>query len=503
MSGFPEYPEYDAVGLAGLIRDGEISAEEVCAEAVSRAKAYNPELNAIVRPLYERASNPPEEMTRQAPFPGVPFLLKDLQHALAGEPLTFGSRALRDFVPARDSELVHRWKKAGLVPLGKTNTPEMGLMGVTEPELFGPARNPWDLERTPGGSSGGSAAAVAARIVPAASGGDGGGSIRIPASCCGLFGLKPSRGRTPTGPDLGAVWEGAITDHVLSVSVRDSAAILDATHGPDPGPPYLISEPETSFLRASSEEPGSLRIGICAESPLGKGVDADNREAVSRTASLLADLGHRVEEVSLPYNGELVAECFIRMFFAQAAAALTILGRWRGSRIGSREVEASTRAIAAQGGVLTARDYCISLHHWNEIARSMGRFHQEYDILLTPVLAGPVPRIGETGPSRWQRQGLDLIQSLGLSGVLSRAGTVERTALVSIARMPFPQVANLTGQPAMSLPLHLGSDGLPCGVQCIAALGGETTLFRLAGQLERARPWFHDFPPLIRKASQS
>ncbi|MEF8889105.1 MAG: amidase family protein, partial [Desulfohalobiaceae bacterium] len=298
------------------------------------------------------------------------------------------------------------------------------------------------------------------------------------------------------GPDLGAVWEGAITDHVLSVSVRDSAAILDATHGPDPGPPYLISEPDTSFLRASREDPGSLRIGFCAESPLGGGANADNREAVSHAASLLADLGHRVEEVSLPYNSELVAECYIKMFFAQAAAALTILGRWRGSRIKSREIEASTRAVAAQGGVLKARDYCISLHRWNEIARSMGRFHQEYDILLTPVLAGPVPRIGETGPSRGQRLGLDLIQSLGLSRLLSWAGTVERTALVSLARMPFTQVANLTGQPAMSLPLHRGSDGLPCGVHCIAALGGETTLFRLAGQLERVKPWFSSAPPM-------
>ncbi|MCF8086180.1 MAG: hypothetical protein K9J48_04730 [Desulfohalobiaceae bacterium] len=498
MSRFPEYPMYDAVGLAGLIRGGEIAAEEVRAEAVRRARAFNPELNAIIRPMYERTTESRDESTRDAPFSGVPFLLKDLQHALAGVPMSSGSRAMRDFVPPRDSEMVRRWKAAGLLPLGKTNTPELGLMGVTEPELFGPTRNPWDLERSPGGSSGGSAAAVAARIVPAASAGDGGGSIRIPASCCGLFGLKPSRGRTPTGPDFGAVWEGAVTDHVLSLSVRDSAALLDATHGPDPGPPYLISEPETSFLRASREDPPPLRIGFSAQSPLGAGVDRDNREAVSRTASLLEELGHRVEEVPLPFDGELMAECYIRMYFAQTAAALELMGRLRGRRVSRREVEATTRAVASQGRIMTARDYCLSLQRWNEISRAMGRFHLEYDLLLTPVLAGPVPRIGETGPSRRERLGLDAIQSLGLSRLLSWSGAVERTALVSLARMPFTQVANLTGQPAMSLPLHKSKDGLPCGVQCISALGGETTLFRLAGQLERVRPWFRDLPPLVR-----
>jgi len=496
MSEFPEYPEYDAVGLAGLIRGGRISASEVRAEAVRRAQDFNPGLNAIVRPMYERAAESWEETSRDVPFPGVPFLLKDLQHSLAGEPISSGSRAMRDFIPARDCEMVRRWKAAGLVPLGKTNTPELGLMGVTEPELFGPARNPWDPRRSPGGSSGGSAAAVAARIVPAASGGDGGGSIRIPASCCGLFGLKPSRGRTPHGPDFGAVWEGAVTDHVLSLSVRDSAALLDATHGPDPGPPYLINEPETSFLRASREDPPPLRIGFSAESPLGAGVDADNREAVTSAAKLFEDLGHRVEEVGLPYNGELVAECYIRMYFGQTAAALKLMGQWRGKRIRARELEVTTRAVASQGRALAARDYCLSLHRWNEVARAMGRFHQEYDLLLTPVLAGPVPWIGEMGLSRAERLGLETLLSLGLSRALSWSGVVERTALVSLARMPFPQVANLTGQPAMSLPLHKSRDGMPCGVQCIAALGGETTLFRLAGQVERARPWFRKTPPL-------
>ena len=499
MNGFPEYPRYDAMGLAELIRGGEIEAEEVRAEAVRRAKAFNPELNAIIRPMYDWGAKAPKEMAPKAPFPGVPFLLKDLQHALAGVPMSSGSRAMRNFVPARDCEMVRRWRAAGLVPLGKTNTPELGLMGITEPELFGPARNPWDTERSPGGSSGGSAAAVAARIVPVASGGDGGGSIRIPAACCGLFGLKPSRGRTPTGPDFGAVWEGAVTDHVLSVSVRDSAALLDATHGPDPGPPYLISEPETSFQQASREDPPPLRIGFSAENPLGAGVDPDNREAVKRSADLLDDLGHRVEEVQLPYDGDLVAECYIRMYFAQTAAALKLMGKWRGKRFRSREVELTTRAVASQGRLMNARDYCLSLQRWNEIARAMGRFHQEHDLLLTPVLAGPVPRIGEMGLSRRERFGLSALLTTGLSRLLSWSGAVERTALVSLARMPFTQVANLTGQPAMSLPLHRSADGMPCGVQLIAALGGETTLIRLAGQVERSRPWFRGVPPLVRQ----
>ncbi|MCJ7772177.1 MAG: amidase, partial [Desulfobacterales bacterium] len=292
MGRFKEYDTYDGLGLAELVRKKEISPDEICEEAISRIEALNPKLNAVITKMYDQGRKAVKDQLPDGPFTGVPFLLKDLLAAYAGVPMTSGSKAFKNYIPDHDSELVRRYKKAGLVILGKTNTPEFGLLGYTEPELHGITRNPWNTDHTPGGSSGGSAAAVASGMVPLASGGDGGGSIRIPASCCGLFGLKVTRGRNPTGPEHGAIWQGAVVEHVISRSVRDSAAILDSICGGDIGAPYYVPNPERPYLKEIEQNPGSLKIAFNTHSPIDTDVHPECVQAVEDTAKLLEKLGH-------------------------------------------------------------------------------------------------------------------------------------------------------------------------------------------------------------------
>jgi len=311
METFSDYDRYDGLGLAELIRKGEVSAREVCEAAILRIETLNPALNAVIQPMFDLGRRAVETGLPDGPFRGVPYLLKDLVAAYAGVPLTAGSRARRDFIPDRDSELVRRFKQAGLVILGKTNCPEFGLLAVTEPELHGPTRNPWDTGRTPGGSSGGSASAVAAGMTPLASGGDGGGSLRIPASHCGLFGLKPTRGRNPTGPLYGTLWQGAVVEHAITRSVRDSAALLDATCGADAGAPYVIPPPKRPYLEEVSREPGKLKIAFNTRSPIGTEVHPECVRAVEEAARLLEDLGHAVEAAQPDLNGEALAKSYL------------------------------------------------------------------------------------------------------------------------------------------------------------------------------------------------
>jgi amidase len=308
MSGFQEYGEYDALGLAELVQKREVKPEELLEEAQKRVDAVNPRLNAVVRPMFDEARQTLAAGVPEGPFAGVPFLLKDLITTYAGVPFTSGSRFFKDYIPKQDSELLKRIKAAGLVVCGKTNTPELGLMPVTEPELFGPAHNPWNLERTPGGSSGGSAISVAARIVPMASGGDGGGSLRIPASCCGVMGMKPTRGRNPTGPEAGDLWYGAIAEGVISRSVRDNAAMLDITGGADPGAPHFPPPPARPFLDEVGADPGKLRIAYSAEPILGKDMHPECKRGLEETVKLLTELGHEVEEAEPPLDGQLFAD---------------------------------------------------------------------------------------------------------------------------------------------------------------------------------------------------
>jgi amidase len=488
------FDEHDALGLAALVRQGEISAGELLEEAIARTERVNPELNAVITPMYDLGRQALRDGVGDGPFAGVPILLKDILHAYRGVPLTSGSAALRGFVPDQDSEMVARLKRAGFIAFGKTNVPEFGLVAATEPEAFGPARNPWDPTRTPGGSSGGSAAAVASGMVPLASANDGGGSIRIPAAWCGLFGLKPSRGRVPTGPRFGEVWEGAVSDHVLTRTVRDSAAALDALVGPAPGDPYVFAPPERPFLQEVSRPPDPLRIAFCTRSPLGADVDPQCRQAVVQTVELLTDLGHRVEEAEPEIDGAQVAHAYLTMYFGHVAADLREVSRSMGKEAVGKGIEPATRVIGLIGESLSAAEYVDVKRSWNTFSRIMGAFHQKYDLFVTPTTASLPLKVGALAQTRLQRAALKIVNGMRAGRVVRATGLVERLAMENLAPVSFTQLSNLTGQPAMSVPLHWTPDGLPCGVQFVAPVAGEAVLFRLAAQLEAARPWMHRRP---------
>ena len=494
MSGFEEYDQYDGLGLAELVRKGDVSAAELCEEAVQRIEKVNPKLNAVVTPMFEQGRKTAQGDLPEGPFKGVPFLLKDIVAAYAGVPLTHGCKGLKNYIPDHDSDLVARFKQSGVVTLGKTNTPEFGLMGYTEPDLFGPTRNPWNTDRTPGGSSGGSAAAVAAGMVPVASGSDGGGSIRIPCSYCGLFGLKPSRGRTPTGPDHGQLWQGAAIEHVLTRSVRDNAAMLDATCAPDIGAPYIIATPERPYMEEIEQDPGKLSIGFSTRSPIGTPVHPEIVNATLETAKLLEKLGHRVEEAEPDADGEVLAKTFLSMYFGEVAANIDELQNVLGRKPKPEDVERLTWILGLLGHATSAYSFVKAMREWGKASRAMGRFHEKYDLYLTPTVAYPPARIGELKPKKIELSALKLIAGLKLGKLLLMTGIRDKIAIENMSRTPFTQLANFTGQPAMSVPLHWTSDGLPCGMHFIAPFGDEATLFRLASQLENEKPWFDKRP---------
>lgn len=488
---FNEYRQHDALGLAALVARGEVSARELLDCALARCAEVNPALNAVVIPMHDIARERAAGVL-QGPFAGVPFLIKDIAQDHAGVPSTAGSRAFRHHVPTAHSEYVRRALAAGLVIFGKTNTPELALKGTTEPELWGPTRNPWNTALTPGGSSGGAAAAVAAGLVPMAGASDGGGSIRIPAGYCGLFGLRPSRGRVPAGPNHAEFWHGASSEHVLSRSVRDSAAMLDALQGADSGAPFRIQAPERPFRDEVGRDPGKLRIGFSTRSPLGLPVDDDAVQAVESTVALLRSLGHEVEEAEPAIDGQALAECFLTMYMGQTAANMAEARRLHGAR--EQDFELDTRALGLLGNALSAGAYTRSLFRWNDFARALAGFFQRFDLYLTPTQASRPARIGEQKTPAWQEAALKPLLALGLGKVLLQSGQVEKMASESLRRVPFTQLSNLTGTPSMSVPLHWTADGLPLGVQFVAPIGEEARLFRLAAQLEQAQPWFHRVP---------
>lgn len=493
-----EYFEYDATGLAELLTRREISAPELLLAALARADALNPRLNAICISMRQIATDRAAQPLT-GPFAGVPFLIKDISQDYAGVPTTAGSRALRNSIAPVNAEIVERFLRAGTVIIGKTTTPEFALKGITETNLFGATRNPWDLQRTPGGSSGGAAAAVAAGIVPMAGASDGGGSIRIPASYCGLFGLRPSRGRVPCGPDSGEFWEGASSGHVLTRSVRDSARMLDQLAGRDSGAPFVIALPERPFAEECHREPGRLRIGFTTRSPLDTPVDPDCIRAVENSARLLETLGHHVEPAEPEIDGHALARCFLTMYFGQVAADMAAAKQLTGA--GNDEFELDTRALGMLGRALSAGEYVTSRRRWNEFARSLGDFHQHYDLLLLPSVAMPPAKVGELDMPAGGRAALKLALRLGVGKWLLKMGLVDQLAQRSLQRTPFTQLSNLTGTPSMSVPLHyapaeLGGVELPIGVQFVARHGDEGLLIRLAAQLERAQPWADRRPQL-------
>lgn len=462
MSLSEELKYCDATALAGLIRKKEITPLELIESAIEKIEKLNPALNAVVTPMYDLARQAAKLKRLKGPFAGVPFLLKDILASYGGVRMTLGAKVLKDLVPDHDSELVLRHKKAGLIVIGKTNTPEFGILPTTEPELFGPARNPWNTNHSTGGSSGGSAAAVAARIVPMAHGNDGGGSIRIPASCCGVFGLKPTRGRITLGPDFGDMIGGLVNEHALTISVRDSAALLDATAGCLRGDPYWAPPVKRSFLKETETDPGRLRIAFTAKAPTDKPVHEDCVRAVEEAARLCEELGHSVEESAPVIDGKTLTRAFVVLWFAGIASIVKMLG------VSKEQVEPLTWAIYEQSQTASAADYLIAVSTIQRVARDVASFFEKYDILLTPTLAKPPAPLGSFDPK----------PDNPLAGFAESA----RYAV-------FTPICNATGQPAMSVPLFWNSEGLPVGAHFIGRFGDEATLFRLAGQLEKARPW--------------
>jgi amidase len=496
MITFDDYARHDGLGLADLVRRREASAAELLDAALARLDAVNPALNAVVRRRDAAARTEAARIDAAigrgeavGPFAGVPFLLKDLSATLAGEPTANGNRLLADLPMPVDSELVRRQRDAGLVIAGRTNTPEFGLLPFTEPVLYGPTRNPWDRTRTPGGSSGGSAAAVAARVVPLASGGDGGGSIRIPASCCGLFGLKPSRGRMPTGPAFGEVWAGLVVEHAITRSVRDSAALLDATAGADAGAPYAAPPVARPSLDEVTAAPGRLRIAFTSQPLFGRTVHPDGVAGVDAAPTLLASLGHEVEEAAPPVDREAWAVAFVSVLAGQTRAQIEAVAAAAGVTPRASDFEPATYALGLLGRAFSAARYVDAEQTLQLASRRVAPFFDRFDLLLTPTLGSPPPPIGALQPKAAERRAMRVVNALGAGRLLDRLGVVGPLADQTFDFIPYTPLFNVTGQPAMSLPLYWNADGLPIGVQLVGRFGDEATLFRVAGQLERARPW--------------
>lgn len=492
---YPEYRQHDALALAELVRKGDATPAELLDAAIARAEAVNPELNAIVTPLYDQGRRMLDQLPASAPFRGVPFLLKDLELEWAGTPMKSGNRGYAGHISATDSYAVTRYKQAGLVFFGKTNTPEFGLTPYTESELYGPARNPWNPAYSPGGSSGGSAAAVAAGIVPAATATDGGGSIRIPASCCGLFGLMPSRGRTSLGPSFGEMWQGAVRSHVVSRTVRDSAALLDVSAGMAPGDPYAMGPNAETFLSQVGIEPGKLRVAMTTQHPFpGQQTHAECVLAVQKTAKLLEGLGHTVEEIALPFDQTALSEVFLTMVLSETGATIRELSDYLKRPARRDDMELNTWALSRISEAYSAVDNSYQKRRWNTLSRQMGQLHERFDLLLTPTMSRPPIRIGELQNSAAETRTMKLVDALGGLRFLKGSKQIDQLAEKSFGYIPYTPIANMTGQPSMSVPLHVSADGLPVGSMFTAALGNENGLFQLAAQLEEAQPWIDKLP---------
>jgi amidase len=488
-----EYVELDGLGLAEAVRGGEVSAREVLAVARARADRLNPKVNAIATRLDERAAARAEGAL-DGPFAGVPFLLKDLHQDLAGVPTTAGCRALAGRPAAQTSTIVERWEAAGVVIFGKTTTPEFGSKGITEAELFGPTRNLWDLDRTPGGSSGGSAAAVAAGIVPVAAASDGGGSIRIPAACTGLVGLKAGRGLVPFGPADSEPLNGLATSGVVSRTVRDSAAMLDVLAGPDAVSAYAPALPERPLLEALEEAPGPLRIGYFTRAALRPTPHPEAVRAVEHAAELLSSSGHHVEEIAPPHDDAQLGRDFLTIWCVHQAIEIERIKRETGC--GDEGFELDTRLLAALGRAVGGIELQAADERRSEHIAALARVHAAYDMVLTPTLGEPPIRIGSLAtPAPLQRVS-ELLLRTRTTRLLRVGGVVDQILERNLAWVPYTQLANMTGRPAISLPLHWTAEGLPMGVQLIGRLRSEGLLLRLARQLEQAAPWADRRPAL-------
>jgi len=470
-----DYEAHDALSLADLVARGEVKPAELLDEAIRRVESLDSRINAVVLRRFDEARSSIEEGLPDGPFRGVPFLVKDLHILVRGWPLTNGSRLFEDFVADQDGHLASRYRRSGLVLFGRTHSPEFGLTTTTESRVFGQTRNPWSLEHTAGGSSGGASAAVAAGILPLANASDGGGSIRIPASCCGLFGMKPTRARTPLGPASGEGWSGMSCIHAVSRSVRDSAALLDASAGPVHGDPYWAPPPERPYLEEVSREPGRLRVAVQTSTFNGAETHPDCAAAAADAASLCAQLGHDVSEATFRLDVERFREATLTIIAANLRATAEDRAAALGRQLEQDDLEPAAWFLAASALGRGSAAYTRAIGEIHALGRAIADFLEGYDVVLTPTMAAPPSKLGVLSLSNPDLTGY-------LEAVTQSVG--------------FTQLFNATGSPAMSVPLYWNHEGLPIGVQFAGRFGDEATLFRLAGQLEQARPWFAKRPAL-------
>lgn len=481
-----EYTQFDGLGLGELVTAAEVQPAELLRIAQARADRFNPKINAICARLDQRAEQR-LGADLQGPFAGVPFLIKDLHQNLAGTTTTDGCRALANRTVFDTSTVVQRWLDAGVVIFGKTNTPEFGAKGVTEPDLFGPARNPWDLDRTPGGSSGGAAAVVAAGIIPVAGASDGGGSIRIPAACTGLVGLKAGRGLIPNGPDASDPLNGQSTHGVISRSVRDTAAMLDVLAGPDEVSAFAPATPERPYLDDLDRPPERLRIGFTTYSAIRGTPHPEATRAMEAAAALLTDLGHDVEEVRPAWDDHQLARDFLAVWFVNQAIEVARIKR----EIGADDdgFEQDTRMMAALGRAVGGIELQEAQERRHDHIAGLAQLHATHDLLMTPTLGEPPIRIGSLELPALLRRLADGFLRTRTVRLLQLTGIADQIVQRNLGWVPYTQLANITGRPAISLPLHWTASGLPMGVQFVAPLNGERLLLRLARQLELAAPW--------------
>ncbi len=469
-----DFGDFDALGLADLVARGEVSPLELVDDAIARLESVNGKLNAVITTMFDRARQRAQGEIPQGPFRGVPFLMKDFAAEVAGVPFYEGSNFLNDYIPTENSEIFERFERSGLITFGKTNLPEFAIGVTTEPQKFGPSHNPWDPALTPGGSSGGAGAAVAARVVPMAHGNDVGGSIRIPASACGLVGLKPSRGRSTTAPHYGDILAGFFVEHGLTRTVRDCAAMLDVIAGPGIGEPYLAPAPARPYREEVGREPGQLRIGFSTVTPLGDPLDAECVAAIEQAAVLCESLGHHVEQAAPQYDAMEFWTKYTTLLGGLVSWALADWGRRIGREPTEADFEPFVWAFSERGKAVSAADYLLAMQDVQREIRALSAFYSDHDIWLTTTLGQPPVPLG----------------------TLVYAGDPIELRRRMAKFSPYTYITNATGQPAISLPLHWSAAGLPVGLHFTARMGEEGTLIRLASQLEAAAPWRHRRPPI-------
>lgn len=490
-----EYMQHDATALAELVASKQVTAAELLELARKRAAEVNPTLNAIIVDIDKESDKQAAAHASgqlSGPFAGVPFLVKDLAQEYKGYPTSYGSRALKNWVADEHSLVTQRFLEAGLMIFGKTATPELGAKGITESELWGPTRNPWDTTRTPGGSSGGSAAAVAAGIVPAAGANDGGGSIRIPAACNGLVGLKPSRGIAPYGPQTNEAMFGMAVQGVVAQTVRDSAALMDAIIGPNPLADYQVKLPDRPFLEEIQSQPQKLKIGYSAQSAITDSPDPEAVKAMENTAQLLSELGHDVEEVPPPYDDKALAADFLAVWFAICATEVQMAMDLFGAK--PKDFEADTLAMAEIGRANGAAKSGMALLNTVQYTHAISRYYDHHDIFMTPTISRKPLKIGELDTPPALQKAARAVYRGRAGKMMLKTNIIDDMIEKNLGWVPYTQLANLTGRPAISVPIHWTDDGLPLGVQFNGALGTDGALLALAAQLEEARPWRDRFP---------